>query len=208
MVHGIFFHKWAAVRRAFLAVLLPAVALVSSAGTLAHSADHAVAYTVIATHAAHTVHASQLAPTAASKVTHSPNQTESAALVRVVAGQTAPQTRAEQGDVIPQDFLELEKKRCMDGCTAFNEEGLCVSLCTCSVDQFKTRLTFPDYLALSVEMIEDRVSDKNRKLLDTIARYCVDAYEKALATEAAKQNQPEVGSAAKPAPSPTKPDPQ
>jgi len=81
-------------------------------------------------------------------------------------------------DTIPQDLLDLDYQRCVNDCVPGFGETTCKPLCTCTVAEFSKRLDFQKYLDLSVELSRNEIKPENRKLLDTIAKYCTSELEK------------------------------
>jgi len=83
-----------------------------------------------------------------------------------------------QSSQIPQDLLDLDYQRCVKDCVPGFGEDTCKPLCECTVDEFKKRLGFDAYLDLSVELSRGEISEKNRILLDDIAKTCTAKIEK------------------------------
>ena len=84
-----------------------------------------------------------------------------------------------QQSAIPQDLLDLDFQRCMRSCEPAFGATTCKPLCDCTVDEFKKRLDFANYLDLSAQISRNEVSDQNRTFLDTVANYCVAELDKA-----------------------------
>lgn len=83
-----------------------------------------------------------------------------------------------QSSKIPQDLLDLDYQRCVNDCVPGFGEETCKPLCECTVGEFKKRLGFDAYLDLSVELSRGEISEKNRVLLDDIAKMCTTKLEK------------------------------
>jgi len=92
-----------------------------------------------------------------------------------VAGGSAAFAQSNQ---IPKDLLELDFQRCVNDCVPAFGETTCMPLCECTVDEFKKRLDFDDYLELSVQLSRGEIAPKNRTLLDDIAKMCTAKIEK------------------------------
>lgn len=90
-------------------------------------------------------------------------------LVLYVAGGSAAFAQSSQ---IPDDMLELDRQRCENDCIPAYGEAACKALCGCMVVEYKKRLTFEDYLDLTVQLSRNEISPKNRTLLDDIAKMC------------------------------------
>lgn len=78
---------------------------------------------------------------------------------------------------IPQELLELDRKRCETGCLEQVGEQVCKMLCDCTISEFQKRLDFDRYLALSAQLSRDEISPENRLLLDVIAKRCTAVVE-------------------------------
>ncbi len=81
-------------------------------------------------------------------------------------------------EAIPADLLQLDHQRCFKGCVSDFGEKTCKTLCDCTVNSFKEKLNFGQYLALSAELSKGEVSDPTRALLDSIANQCASNIEK------------------------------
>ncbi len=51
-------------------------------------------------------------------------------------------TFAQEQSTIPQDLLEVDRQRCMQGCVPGFGEATCKPLCDCTVKEFGKRLDF------------------------------------------------------------------
>jgi len=92
-----------------------------------------------------------------------------------VAGGSAAFAQSNQ---IPQDLLDLDRQRCVNDCVPGFGEATCKPLCECTVGEFKKRLDFDAYLDLSVQLSRGEISEKNRIMLDDIAKMCTAQIEK------------------------------
>ncbi|UTW57855.1 hypothetical protein KFE96_13610 [Kordiimonas sp. SCSIO 12603] len=79
---------------------------------------------------------------------------------------------------IPQELLELDRKRCETGCLEQVGEQVCKMLCECTISEFQKRLDFDKYLELSAQLSREEISPENRLLLDVIAKRCTAVVEK------------------------------
>ena len=77
-----------------------------------------------------------------------------------------------QSKPIPEDLLALDQQRCMNGCVPGFGEKTCKSLCDCTVNEFKKKLTFESYLDMSVQLSKNELTESVRSFLDTVANYC------------------------------------
>lgn len=73
---------------------------------------------------------------------------------------------------IPEERLEANLKQCLAGCRQNNEEDVCQTLCGCTIDQFRTKLSLADYLTLETEMKDGEMSPPVQKFLDETAAFC------------------------------------
>ncbi|MCJ9427455.1 hypothetical protein [Kordiimonas marina] len=80
---------------------------------------------------------------------------------------------------IPEPLLKLEFQRCLKGCVPDFNEAACVALCDCSVQQFKKRLNYGEYVDMLRQLASGNVTPKNSKMLDSVAHYCSAAVDKA-----------------------------
>ena len=78
---------------------------------------------------------------------------------------------------IPQELLELDRKRCETGCLEQVGKQVCTMLCECTISEFQKRLDFDKYLELSAQLSREEVSPENRLLLDVIAKRCTAVVE-------------------------------
>lgn len=77
-----------------------------------------------------------------------------------------------QSKTVPEEYLALEHRRCMNGCVPGFGEQTCKPLCDCTVDEFKKQLTFETYLDMSVQLSRNAITPELRGFLDQIANYC------------------------------------
>jgi len=98
-------------------------------------------------------------------------------VLAVLSGADHPAHAQEKS--IPDDLLALDHQRCMTGCVPGFGEQTCKPLCSCTVSEFKKRMSFEAYLDVSVELARNEVGPETRKILDSIALYCADQIEKA-----------------------------
>lgn len=88
-------------------------------------------------------------------------------------------TFAQEQSTIPQDLLEVDRQRCMQGCVPGFGEATCKPLCDCTVKEFGKRLDFERYLDVAAELAKNEIGPETRKILDSIAQYCAAEIEKA-----------------------------
>jgi len=113
-----------------------------------------------------------------------------------------------QSSQIPQDLLDLDYQRCVNDCVPGFGEATCKPLCECTVGEFKQRLSFDEYLELSVQLTKGEISDKNRTLLDNIAQMCTKKIEeKGIEIGEPVSGQPEPGQPEPEQPVPAQPEP-
>lgn len=84
-----------------------------------------------------------------------------------------------QSSQIPDDMLALDRQRCENDCIPAYGEAACKALCGCMVVEYKKTLSFDEYLELTVQLSKNKISPKNRKLLDEIALRCTKQIEDA-----------------------------
>ncbi len=77
-----------------------------------------------------------------------------------------------QSKTVPEDLLALDHQRCMNGCVPGFGEQTCKPLCDCTVNEFKTKLTFESYLDMSVQLSRNTVTPEMRAFLDKVANFC------------------------------------
>lgn len=73
---------------------------------------------------------------------------------------------------IPKELLDLGIRECRAGCVPSFGEKVCTQLCSCSMNEFKKRMTLPEYLALKSASTQGKVTDAQRKMMDDIAKKC------------------------------------
>lgn len=81
-------------------------------------------------------------------------------------------------DVIPEELLDLDFQRCNNDCVPGFGEATCKPLCECTVAEFQKRLTYAQYLDLSVQLSKAEIKPESRKLLDSIAQHCTAELDK------------------------------
>lgn len=75
-------------------------------------------------------------------------------------------------DPIPDDFLLLDHQRCMNGCVPGFGETTCRPLCDCTINEFKSKLTYDRYLDMQVQLSRNEVTADMRSFLDGVAKFC------------------------------------
>lgn len=74
---------------------------------------------------------------------------------------------------IPPELLDLDRERCQRTCVAeLGSEQVCKQLCDCTVDEFKERFDYDEYIRISGDLLQDTVGADDRKILDSIAQKC------------------------------------
>lgn len=73
---------------------------------------------------------------------------------------------------IPEERLNANLNQCLAGCRPNNEEAVCQTLCGCTIEQFRTKLSLADYLTLESEMKAGEMSPPVQKFLDETAAFC------------------------------------
>jgi len=79
---------------------------------------------------------------------------------------------------IPDDLLEVDKRRIMKDCVPEFGEEVCSALSDCTIGEFRKRLKMDAYLNLTMQLSRREVDAANRTLLDDIAKFCTAHLEK------------------------------